>query len=130
VRARDRRVPDGIVRIAALTTRTAGLAMTSIATRDIAGWRLRFSGGYTKRANSINALTPDAQVDGGTLDALEAAYKERHQRPAWRLTPLAPPLYVKPQSCEALVLSSSIIWLPLQASSFWQKMYTPGRNFT
>ena len=26
-----------------------------------------------------------------TLDALEAAYRERHQRPVWRLTPLAPP---------------------------------------
>src|SRR4029450_5488726 len=63
----------------------------ALETRDVAGWRLRFSGGYTKRANSINALTPDAQIDGGTLDALEAAYKERHQRPAWRLTPLAPP---------------------------------------
>ena len=63
----------------------------ALETRDVAGWRLRFSGGYTKRANSINALTPDAQIDGGTLDALEAAYKERRQRPAWRLTPLAPP---------------------------------------
>ncbi len=63
----------------------------ALETRDVAGWRLRFSGGYTKRANSINALTPDAQIDGATLNALEAAYKERHQRPAWRLTPLAPP---------------------------------------
>lgn len=66
-------------------------AWPALETRDIAGWRLRLSSGYTKRANSINALTPDAQVDAGTLDALEAAYKERHQRPVWRLTPLAPP---------------------------------------
>src|ERR1044072_5877747 len=63
----------------------------ALETRDVAGWRLRFSGGYTKKGNSINALTPDVQIDGGTLDALEAAYKERRQRPAWRLTPLAPP---------------------------------------
>ena len=62
----------------------------ALETRNVAGWRLRFSGGYTKRANSINALSRDAQVDGKTLDGLEAAYRERHQLPAWRLTPLAP----------------------------------------
>jgi len=28
----------------------------ALESRDVAGWRLRFSGGYTKRANSINAL--------------------------------------------------------------------------
>ena len=63
----------------------------ALESRDAAGWRLRFSGGYTKRANSINALGQDAQIDGKTLDGLEAAYRERHQRPVWRLTPLAPP---------------------------------------
>ena len=30
----------------------------ALETRDVAGWRLRFSDGYTKRANSINALGP------------------------------------------------------------------------
>jgi N-acetylglutamate synthase len=63
----------------------------ALESRDVAGWRLRFSGGYTKRANSINALGIEAQVDGKTLDGLEAAYRERKQVPAWRLTPLAPP---------------------------------------
>jgi N-acetylglutamate synthase len=63
----------------------------ALESRDVAGWRLRFAGGYTKRANSINALGPDIQADSRTLDALEAAYRERHQRPVWRLTPLAPP---------------------------------------
>ena len=74
--------------------RLEGLAFAAwpaLETRDVAGWRLRFSNGYTKRANSINALRVDAQIDGGTLGALEAAYKERSQRPTWRLTPLAPP---------------------------------------
>ena len=59
--------------------------------RDIAGWQLRFSGGYTKRANSINALGVDARFDPATLEALERPYLERGQRPVWRLTPLAPP---------------------------------------
>ena len=63
----------------------------ALETQDRAGWRLRFAGGYTKRANSINALGPDAQADLSTLQSLEAAYRERNQAPVWRLSPLAPP---------------------------------------
>jgi N-acetylglutamate synthase len=66
----------------------------ALESRDVAGWRLRFAGGYTKRANSINALREDIQTDSNTLDALEQAYRERNQRPVWRLTPLAPPAMV------------------------------------
>jgi len=66
----------------------------ALESRDVAGWRLRFAGGYTKRANSINALGPYIQTDSSTLDALEAAYRERDQRPIWRLTHLAPPAMV------------------------------------
>lgn len=62
----------------------------ALETRDVAGWRLRFSGGYTKRANSINALGQDAQTDPATVDGLEAAYRERGQPAVWRLGPLAP----------------------------------------
>jgi GNAT superfamily N-acetyltransferase len=63
----------------------------ALETRDVAGWRLRFSGGYTKRANSINALGRDAQTDPATVEGLEAACRERGQPPVWRLSPLAPP---------------------------------------
>jgi N-acetylglutamate synthase len=63
----------------------------ALESRDVAGWRLRFSGGYTKRANSINALTPDAETDDGILSSLERAYRERGQPAIWRLSPLAPP---------------------------------------
>jgi ribosomal protein S18 acetylase RimI-like enzyme len=58
--------------------------------RDVSGWRLRFAGGYTKRANSINALGHDSRSDPETLQALEAVYRLRGLSPVWRLTPLAP----------------------------------------
>lgn len=70
---------------------TAFRGWPALDSRDLAGWRLRFSGGYTKRANSINALGPDARCDAETIAALEAPYLALGQRPAWRLTPLAPP---------------------------------------
>jgi N-acetylglutamate synthase len=63
----------------------------ALETVDSAGWRLRFAGGYTKRANSINALRLDAEADPATLERLETAYRERGQSPVWRLSPLAPP---------------------------------------
>lgn len=60
----------------------------ALETLDRAGWRLRFSGGYTKRANSINALGRDASTD---VEAVEAAHREHGLPPVWRLSPLAPP---------------------------------------
>ncbi len=62
----------------------------ALESRDISGWRLRFSGGYTKRANSINALGRQAQTDPQTVGSIEAVYRERGQPPVWRLSPLAP----------------------------------------
>ena len=62
----------------------------ALETIDQAGWRLRFAGGYTKRANSINPLRPEAPSDDATLDRLESPYRQRGQRPVWRLTPLTP----------------------------------------
>jgi GNAT superfamily N-acetyltransferase len=66
----------------------------ALESRDFAGWRQRVSGGYTKRANSINALTPDPDFGPEILAALEAPYLERGLPPVWRLTPLAPPAAV------------------------------------
>jgi ribosomal protein S18 acetylase RimI-like enzyme len=63
-------------------------ALETVAT---AGWVQRFSGGYTKRANSINALEIDTEFNHSMKIALEAPYRERGLPPIWRLTPLAPP---------------------------------------
>jgi ribosomal protein S18 acetylase RimI-like enzyme len=63
----------------------------ALESRDEAGWRQRFAGGYTKRANSINALRPEARFDPVAIRALEAPYRALGQRPVWRVTPLAPP---------------------------------------
>lgn len=62
----------------------------ALESRDEAGWRLRFSAGYTKRANSINALGCDDRIDSKIIESLEAPYRARGLRPVWRLTPLAP----------------------------------------
>lgn len=54
------------------------------------GWVFRLSGGYTKRANSVNALVPGAPFDG-VREAATTLYK-RHGLPAvFRISPLAPP---------------------------------------
>ena len=52
---------------------------------------MRFSSGYTKRANSINALEPKLEFNQNLKDELEAPYRQRGLPPVWRLTPLAPP---------------------------------------
>jgi GNAT superfamily N-acetyltransferase len=66
-------------------------AWPALETRHSHGWVQRFAGGYTKRANSINALAPDFKFTSDVKNALEVPYRERGQRPVWRLTPLAPP---------------------------------------
>lgn len=54
------------------------------------GWVFRLAGGYTKRANSVNALVPGAPFDG-VREAATALYA-RHGLPAvFRISPLAPP---------------------------------------
>ena len=53
------------------------------------GWVFRLSGGYTKRANSVNALVPGTPFDG-VREAAAALYA-RHGLPAvFRISPLAP----------------------------------------
>jgi len=71
--------------------RRAFRAWPALETANIAGWVTRLAGGYTKRANSINALERDIEFNDALKDALEAPYRARGLPPVWRLTPLAPP---------------------------------------
>jgi N-acetylglutamate synthase len=66
-------------------------AWPALQTQSTGGWVQRFAGGYTKRANSINALGSEAIFTLQMKNTLEAPYKERGLSPVWRLTPLAPP---------------------------------------
>src|ERR1700738_4682466 len=66
-------------------------AWPALETRSLRGWIQRFAGGYTKRANSINALGKEAIFTQEMKNTLEAPYQERGLPPIWRLTPLAPP---------------------------------------
>lgn len=65
-------------------------AWPALETEQSTGWLQRFSHGYTKRANSINGLDPDAEMDPDVIETLEAPYRRRGLPPIWRISPLAP----------------------------------------
>jgi GNAT superfamily N-acetyltransferase len=79
--------PTDLIR--ALETR-AFRAWPALETRAEQGWIQRLSGGYTKRANSINALDATAALTPELKASLERPYRARRLPPIWRLTPLAP----------------------------------------
>ena len=70
--------------------RRAFRAWPALETHEVAGWVQRLAGGYTKRANSINALEPGPDFTDRVRTSLEQIYRERGLPPIWRLTPLAP----------------------------------------
>lgn len=55
------------------------------------GWILRFSQGYTKRANSINALYPSSLDVENKIARCESRYQESGLPPVFRLTPFVSP---------------------------------------
>src|SRR6185312_461408 len=65
-------------------------AWPALETRTDGGWIQRLAGGYTKRANSINALEPKGVLTDEAKNGLEAPYRAAGLPPIWRLTPLAP----------------------------------------
>jgi ribosomal protein S18 acetylase RimI-like enzyme len=55
------------------------------------GWILRFSKGYTKRANSINPLFSSSMNLDEKVAICEKLYAERDLQPVFRLTPFSSP---------------------------------------
>jgi len=71
--------------------RRAFRAWPALESQTVDGWHLRFASGYTKRANSINALEVEPEFTPDLKTRLEAPYRARALPPVWRLSPLAPP---------------------------------------
>jgi ribosomal protein S18 acetylase RimI-like enzyme len=60
-------------------------AWPALEEHDRAGWRLRFANGYTKRANSANAIGPAVDLTPSQIDDVEAFYRARGARAVFRL---------------------------------------------
>jgi GNAT superfamily N-acetyltransferase len=58
---------------------------------DFDGWRLRFSNGYTRRANSITPLGVSRLALEDKIATCERLYADRGMPAIFRLTPFAPP---------------------------------------
>ncbi|WP_312594296.1 GNAT family N-acetyltransferase [Comamonas terrigena] len=106
----------GTARVARLEQRSFN-AWPAVRTAVMDGWLLRSSGGYTKRANSANAVQAGALLDGGLLQAIEAWYA-RQQLPAiFRLSPLAD------AQCDALLAARG--YALVEPSRFLLRHVTP-----
>jgi len=65
-------------------------AWPALEQKEYGGWLLRFSRGYTKRANSINPLGAGALANAEMIACCEALYRRQGLPPIFRLTPLTP----------------------------------------
>ncbi len=59
------------------------------------GWVVRFAQGYTRRANSANALRPSCLAPKVLLSQFEAHFRRQKLRCAVRITPLVPASFVE-----------------------------------
>ena len=86
-------IPDTLRRVWAFEDilaleRRALKAWPALRTIASGGWEFRFSDGYTKRANSANALSPTSPF-AEVRQAAETLYLERGLPPIFRISPLA-----------------------------------------
>lgn len=58
---------------------------------DYLGWRLRYGGGYTKRANSANSGAGAATLSAGQIAEVEVRYRQRGLQPIFRLVSATAP---------------------------------------
>jgi len=73
------------------------------------GWVLRFGGGQTGRANSVNAVRPGDRPLAELVDLADAAYPAQGLDPLFRITPLCPPALVGELDRRGYVLENSSI---------------------
>ena len=66
-------------------------ALPALETVYLDGWVLRFADGYTRRANSINALYPGSRSLDDNLREAEELYRRHGQRVVFKLTPASLP---------------------------------------
>lgn len=72
-------------------------ALPALYTRFYDGWLLRFSGGYTRRANSVNPIFPSKQQPDedqdiqARIDLCEALYTVKHMPVHFKMTAAAHP---------------------------------------
>lgn len=69
----------------------ANEAMPSLETQPYDGWLLRFSDGYTKRANSVHPLHPSTLDLETKIAFCEAQYAAHHQSTIFKMTPVSQP---------------------------------------
>jgi ribosomal protein S18 acetylase RimI-like enzyme len=79
-------------------------AWPALKTVTVGGWSFRLSGGCTKRANSINALTPWSEFADVIREA-NALYASNGLPAIFRISPLAPP------ECDATLKDSGYTYL-------------------
>lgn len=58
---------------------------------DVGGWEVRFAGGYTGRANSVNPWGPARGDLDRNVRRCEDLFRERELRPVFRITPAVDP---------------------------------------
>ena len=66
-------------------------AIPALHTEEYDGWHLRFARNHTRRANSVNVLTPGILPLSEKIRHCEAAYERAEQPCHFRLTPLSDP---------------------------------------
>lgn len=67
-------------------------AWPALAQEDVLGWNLRYSDGYTKRANSANALLDAVDLVPRQIELIEQRFRDRLLQPIFRLASfVAPP---------------------------------------
>lgn len=113
----------------ALIEELAANAVPAAVVQELDGWRLRFNGGVTRRANSVLAVRVGTRLDGeARLALVEHFYRRRGQVARFQLCPTSQPATLDAllaergyrQSAPTLVQTASLATLMDQANAHVQ----------